>query len=332
MRASTMNHVLLLGAGFSRNWNGWLAAELADDLISRLAGDPELCRRLVANPNFEEVLGDLQRDWQQHQQQPQRQKLDAMQAAIHASFEDMNRMLAAKPALQFPGEGANFVERSVAWFLAHFDVIFTLNQDLLLELNYNVPLGRVGGHTWQGPQYPGMRVPPNFWTAPAEDKLSAQWQPLPDGDYRVEPTSQPIFKLHGSVNWRSANGDDLLIMGANKVAAIQGSAMLTRYAEEFRACLRQRGTRLMTIGYGFGDEHINQEIVEAAQADGTFGLFLVDPNGRRVLRPRNDTGQIAQPRRQIEDIRYIGGSTRPLRTTFTDDELERAKLVRFFDA
>jgi hypothetical protein len=43
-------------------------------------------------------------------------------------------------------------------------------------------------------------------------------------------------------------------------------------------------------------------------------------------------GQIPQQRRAIEEVRYIGGSTRSLRTTFTNDELERAKLVRFFDA
>lgn len=121
-------------------------------------------------------------------------------------------------------------------------------------------------------------------------------------------------------------------MGARKVEAVAGSALLTRYADEFRARLRERGSRLMTIGYGFDDEHVNQAIVDAAEADETFGMFVVNPSGRKALRPRNDTGQIPQTRRAIEDVRYIGGSTRPLRTTFTNDELERAKLVCFFDA
>ncbi|WP_343618920.1 SIR2 family protein [Ralstonia sp.] len=321
-----MAHLLLLGAGFTRNWDGWLAGELADDLIGRLADNRDLCKRLTDNPNFEEVLGELQREWRQHQQAAHRERLDLMERAVKASFDDMNAMLAARPGLEFQGNGPNFVHRSITGFLTRFDAIFTLNQDLLLELFYVPRDPRINV------QYPGMTPPPNFWNLRPEEKLAADWRPRPDPEYRVEPRSQPIFKLHGSVNWRSEDGNDLLVMGARKVEAIAGSALLTRYADEFRARLRERGSRLMTIGYGFGDEHINRAIVDAAEADETFAMFVVNPSGRQALRPRNDVGQIPQPRRAIEEVRYIGGSTRPLRTTFTNDELEHAKLLRFFDA
>jgi hypothetical protein len=30
-------HLLLLGTGFSRNWNGWLAGEIMGDLLGRLS-------------------------------------------------------------------------------------------------------------------------------------------------------------------------------------------------------------------------------------------------------------------------------------------------------
>jgi len=319
-------HLLLLGAGFTRNWDGWLAGELADDLISRLAENRDLCKRLTDNPNFEEVLGDLQREWHHHQQPAHHERLNLMERAVRASFNDMNAMLADRPGLEFQGNGPNFVQRSITSFLARFDALFTLNQDLLLELFYVPQDPRISV------RYPGMALPPNFWNLRPAEKLAADWQPRPDGEYRVERQGQPVFKLHGSVNWRSEDGNDLLVMGARKVEAIAGSALLTRYADEFRARLRERGSRLMTIGYGFGDEHVNQAIVDAAEADETFGMFVVNPSGRKALRPRNDTGQIPQPRRAIEDVRYIGGSTRSLRTTFTNDELERAKLVRFFDA
>lgn len=248
-----------------------------------------------------------------------------MERAVRASFDDMNAMLAERPGLEFQGNGPNFVQRSITSFLSRFDAIFTLNQDLLLELFYMPHDPRISV------QYPGMMLPPNFWNLRPEERLAADWRPRPDAEYRVEPRSQPVFKLHGSVNWRSEDGNDLLVMGARKVEAIAGSALLTRYADEFQARLRERGSRLMTIGYGFEDEHINQAIVEAAEADETFGMFVVNPSGRKALRPRNDIGQIPQPRRPIEDVRYIGGSTRSLRTTFTNDELERAKLVRFFN-
>jgi hypothetical protein len=170
----------------------------------------------------------------------------------------MNAMLAGRLGLDFQGEVPNFVQRSITSFLTRFDAIFTLNQDLLLKLFYvpHDPRIRV--------QYPGMTLPPNFWNLRPEEKLTADWRPRPDAEYRVEPRSQPVFKLHGSVNWRSEDGNDLLVMGARKVEAIAGSALLTRYADEFQARLRERSSHLMTIGYGFGDEHINQAIVEAA--------------------------------------------------------------------
>lgn len=81
------------------------------------------------------------------------------------------------------------------------------------------------------------------------------------------------------------------------------------------------------FSYGFGGKHVNQAIVDAAEADEPFGMFVVNPSGRKALRPCNDIGQTTQPRPEIEDARYIDGPIRSLGTTFTNDEPERAKLV-----
>jgi hypothetical protein len=51
-----MPHILLAGAGFTRNWGGWLARELEGDLLARLAGDPELRWLVQASGNYEEAL------------------------------------------------------------------------------------------------------------------------------------------------------------------------------------------------------------------------------------------------------------------------------------
>jgi len=58
---------------------------------------------------------------------------------------------------------------------------------------------------------------------------------------------------------------------------------------------------------------------------------VVNPSGRKALRPRNDIDQSAQPRPAIYDVRHICGSTFPLRPTFTRDELELAKLMGFLN-
>ena len=89
-----MRKLLLLGAGFSRNWGGWLASEAFEYLL----GCPEVVHnREVAgllwkykdDGGFEEVLAEIRRAWTRdnNKEQP---KLDAIQGAIGRMFDDMN--------------------------------------------------------------------------------------------------------------------------------------------------------------------------------------------------------------------------------------------------
>ena len=59
----TMNNVLLLGAGFSRNWGGWLAPEVFEYLLGCPEVDEELRSLLWKHKDqggFEAALGELQ--------------------------------------------------------------------------------------------------------------------------------------------------------------------------------------------------------------------------------------------------------------------------------
>jgi hypothetical protein len=75
----------------------------------------------------------------------------------------------------------------------------------------------------------------------------------------------------------------------------------------------------MVIGYGFGDDHIN-EILIRASASGAK-LFLVDPAAHKAL----SSGPATKLRENI-----IGISSRPLSTTLHNDPVERMKLFSFF--
>jgi hypothetical protein len=48
-----MRHILLLSAGFSRNYGGWLADELTADLMGRVSDDAELLKQLRQELGFE---------------------------------------------------------------------------------------------------------------------------------------------------------------------------------------------------------------------------------------------------------------------------------------
>ena len=77
-----MANYLLLGAGFSRNWGGWLAQELRGELLGHLSRLPEIYTALRANPSFEEVLSDFQSNADIERGANAKENLKAFQAAI----------------------------------------------------------------------------------------------------------------------------------------------------------------------------------------------------------------------------------------------------------
>lgn len=314
-----MKHVLLIGAGFSRNWNGWLANEIAGDLAGRLAGDAYLSDVLRRAGGFEDALSRIQSDYKSSPSGEAKARLDKFQDAIAATFGAMNDAFARMTQLDF----CNDLEFQIQKFLAKFDAIFTLNQDLLLELHYWRQMEIPAYPRWNGSQFPGMTPRPQG--AGGFNLLSSIWQP--DKTFAAAPNLQPIFKLHGSTNWRDSDGGQLMVMGADKSAAIREISILHWYADQFLSYLSEPGTRLMVIGYGFLDPHINKLICQAWQSS-RLSMFIVDPGGRGVL--PTPTAPLFTPE-PLEDIAIIGESTRPLSGTFGgNDRLEHGKLWRFF--
>jgi hypothetical protein len=64
-----MRYVALLGAGFSRNWGGWLASEAFEYLLGCRKLDPQTKGLLWAQRNlggFEATLADLQSTHAEH--------------------------------------------------------------------------------------------------------------------------------------------------------------------------------------------------------------------------------------------------------------------------
>jgi hypothetical protein len=323
---------LLIGAGFSRNWGGWLAPEAFEFLI----GDPavlnsERLRSLLwrhqATGGFEAALGDLQRasDGQS--------KLDELElrSAIRRMFDEMNSVF------QFSGleyRQATGPEQPVRNFLVRFDAIFSLNQDLLLEYCYR---GRKDGlvdlrdlDTERDWQCPGMRL------ADSRDQTqyptaAAIW--VPSGEPAIATGQQPVFKLHGSSNWRTAEGSEMMIVGGGKAEAIARYPVLRWYSEIFEERLNQANARLMVIGYGFHDEHINEILITATNRG--LKIFVVDLLGAEVASaanplPKGAVGHTPTPIELSLQKALIGASRRAFSSTFSTDEVERRKVLRFF--
>ena len=84
----------------------------------------------------------------------------------------------------------------------------------------------------------------------------------------------------------------------------------------------------MIIGYSFGDRHINSILLDAARMGAKF--FVVDTAGVNVLYKQPHGGAVGQTLRDQMWPSVIGGSRRPLTSTFNNDRIEHDKLSDFF--
>jgi len=91
-----MTNILLTGAGFTRNWGGWLANEAFEYVLGRVEVGDELRARLWAGKakrlGFEETLAELQE--QQARGAPRAaEMLNGFMMALVAMFNEMNQGL-----------------------------------------------------------------------------------------------------------------------------------------------------------------------------------------------------------------------------------------------
>jgi hypothetical protein len=324
-----MKHILLLGAGFSRNWGGWLASEAFEYLL----GHPNIMtndtlKKILWNKQshggFEEALAELQNNAFSNSLHD-KDNLKLLESAILDMFNEMNN--AFSKIIDWDLQGPNkSIGKSINDFLKKFDAIYTLNQDLLLEYHYiglsQGYLSDIKIHTNQSNPY----SPTHDW---AVSKL------IPETVFKdIHPNPQPIYKLHGSSNWVDDDGNPLLILGGNKQNAIYKLPILEFYQEQFKNDLCSPNARLMVIGYGFGDQHIN-ELIQSSKESG-LKIFNINPDGAEQMRKQNrtrDSGQIPVPS-ELEPLfqdMIMGASRRNLKEIFGGDALEYSKVHRFFN-
>jgi hypothetical protein len=323
-------NLLLTGAGFSRNWGGWLVDEAFEYLLGCPELDAPIRAELWSDKNlglgYEASLARLQQLATKDATGNVQARFNYLSGAVARMFEFMDQGFR-----NMPFEWNGHVEFQVTTFLQRFDAIFTLNQDLLLERCYQRGINSVGDRRFAYAISPGLRM---LGTGPSgydpDYEVTRARAPVEDITFSVPSDCQPYFKLHGSMSWFDRIGGRLLVMGGNKTATIGASPLLNWYAQQFEYYLRLPNTRLMIVGYGFRDEHINAALQAAVKAG--LQIFIIDPKGVDILDQRPKTGIIGPPT-GLMDIQpnVIGASRRSLRGTFGGDNVEHARVMRFFD-
>lgn len=296
-------HLLLTGAGFTANFGGLLTRDLWGRIYNRASNDPVLRELLLQHENFEAAYGVVQSG-----DYPQCTK-DLMANATIDAFAELDERV--KGWTWTPGSPYPVNEYALRKLINRFSgasdrasgFFFTLNQDLFVERVYcqdpgtealtipglenpaRLPLCSTHMRTRQLPEADFLLVPTNLDTARMEEQRS--------GFYYV--------KLHGS--WKGQAARYPLVIGQNKGEAISGSELLSWYFRAFAAAISAGNRRILIIGYGFGDAHVNQALGIAARNNDLQLSVMTRSAGDLIqtLRNRPDCKDVLEGLRNVYD-------------------------------
>jgi hypothetical protein len=184
-------------------------------------------------------------------------------------------------------------------FVARFDgsgqergFFFTLNQDLFIErFSYQqeslLKIPGLGHPKWFNAQFHSAFTNEDHVQAPDEKRL----EKVRSGFWSKSGERFAYVKLHGSYGWRSSkNGSDAMVIGHEKVGSIAKEPLLKWYLSLFEEILKEPNRNLVVVGYGFGDEHINNVIADAIRDCG-LRLYVISSKlpseFREALTPLN---------------------------------------------
>lgn len=151
--------------------------------------------------------------------------------------------------------------------------LFTLNQDLYMERKY------------------GYRSPGASFGQPSVDKDDGGVKTviLPDqadvDKLKDTLNNTAYIKLHGSYGWVSSHGGNQMVIGKNKVSDIEQEPLLRWYFEIFQNLIYEGNKKLLVMGYGFADNHINDILLKGVQ-EHALSLYIINPTDPEMFKDR----------------------------------------------
>jgi hypothetical protein len=278
-------HILLTGAGFTKNFNGYLAEEMWAAILRQpeVRGNHKLRRALLDCMNFEEVYDRIVTSEDYAEERP------SFVTAVRRAYEQMHERICSAELKIGPSaaQACRLILSAFAGRARERGFFFTLNQDLFVEHFYSTsdcpPLFLPGLNC---PRWFNRRLGP---TLDAETRVT-----LPDeqGTNQIRERfwdkrqgSFAYIKLHGSLGWVGHSGDHVMVLGQTKSRLIKQEPLLRWYLSLFKEVLQRPDRYLVTIGYGFRDSHINDIIADAVRDHG-LRLCVITPEPAARFRHR----------------------------------------------
>lgn len=284
--------VLITGAGFSKNFGGFLASEM----WSYIFNNPEVQKNevlrgdLISNYDYESVYESMMHQtrlppWEEERQRGCKILTDVIVTA-YSKLDNIIREWKYRKDSPCPINHYALDE-----FLDRFSgnahngkgFIFTLNQDLFFERKY------INGQPFV---YPGVKYPYQLNEPIRRDSQlpHEMYITIPSKEISAEEREEELrignsfyIKLHGSFNWRSSDGNQLIITGENKSEKIKKIGLLNWYWDILRTVLNQGDAKVIIIGYGFKDTHLNK-IMEQAIFEKNLKVYIISPEAFSSIR------------------------------------------------
>ncbi len=277
MTKKTCEHILFTGAGFTKNFGGLLAKEMWSKLFnnSKIQSCPRIKKLMINDFDYESIYHKIING---NYTEEEKDVISDVILEVYRSLDDICREWIFRNDAPNPVNiyGVNRLIERFSGGPNEIGFFFTLNQDLFVERHFN--------SSGAGLIHPGVRKIPDAHKTtinlPLENK---DFIKLPT-DSELEDSATKLYsatihyvKLHGSYGWLNSSGLNRYVIGKNKEDQIAGEPLLSWYYDLFRKVLSHPSRKLLIIGYGFRDAHIN-ELMARLIKDFNLMLYIISPS------------------------------------------------------
>lgn len=280
--------VLMTAAGYTKNFGGLLADQMWAEIFNHkeVQDKPALRSLLFDNFDYESIYHKVCNDTDSEKKTYTVDEKEAIRTAILKAYETLDVIAQNYIPVRDNSKlnilnGARKIVDCLTRDRSQINFFFTLNQDIFVE--------RLISDTKKSIMWPGIGKR-FFIPRSSECKRPLEnnnFINVPDGD-KLDTTKRAVdlpnnecnyIKLHGSFGWKSPDPDksDKLVIGRNKETLIADEPLLKWYLDLFEQVLSHGGMKLLIIGYGFRDDHINEIIMKAIEQEPSLRLYIISP-------------------------------------------------------
>lgn len=278
------NVMLLTGAGFTKNFGGFLATEMWSQIFNdrRVQTSQKLREVLRRNYDYEAAYSKVIDD--SHFSDDEKQTMRDVILDTYMRLDNAIRNWVfdgSSQRLNIYGLGDLISKISSQKKNPYF---FTLNQDIFAERRW--------GHPSPGaPKFAHGIGPMDSKSFRVENFVVLPKENIPELVQRGVADHRGVhyIKLHGSYGWKSSKGSNQLVIGTNKEALIKREPLLQEYFKIFKGAIAEGDKKMLIIGYGFADKHINEALLKGVEDHG-LELYVINPNPLWELENRMRNG------------------------------------------